>query len=104
VGRDQVVVRRFLLFRQACFRSPAPRSAFKGMTVVQEAVQHGGDLRTIPQQLAPVLHRLVVSIVPARSCRCITTSSISLALAARPETRWQFIFLLNIKSKLSSVF
>src|SRR5438876_836480 len=40
---------------------PAPRPAFEDMTVVEEAVEHGGDGGTIAEQFSPVLNWTVRS-------------------------------------------
>jgi hypothetical protein len=39
----------FLLIRQVCFGSPAPRSAFQDVTVMEQAVQHGGDCGAVTE-------------------------------------------------------
>src|SRR5262249_32836932 len=52
---------RFLVIRQVCFSSPAPRSAFQDVPVVKQTIEHGGDRGTIAEQFAPVFHRAVGS-------------------------------------------
>ena len=54
--RDEIVLLCRLLRRQICFCAPASRTAFEYMSVVKQAVEHGGDRRTVSQQLAPVFH------------------------------------------------
>jgi hypothetical protein len=39
----------FLLIRQVCFGSPAPWSAFQDVTVMEQAVQHGGDCGAVTE-------------------------------------------------------
>ncbi len=59
VARDKVLLSFFLLVRQACFCSPAPRPAFEDMAMMEEAVEHSGDGRAVAEQFSPVLHRAV---------------------------------------------
>ena len=54
-ARDSVVLSCSFLWRQVYFRTPTARTAFENMTMMEEAIQHGGDGGAIPQQLAPVL-------------------------------------------------
>jgi hypothetical protein len=44
-----------LLWRQVYFRAPTPRTAFENMTIMEEAIEHGGDGGAISQQFAPVV-------------------------------------------------
>src|SRR5712692_939011 len=53
---DSVVLPCSLLWRQVYFRTPTPRPAFEHMTMMEEAIQHGGDGGAISQQFAPVVH------------------------------------------------
>src|SRR5215467_12456890 len=52
---------RFLLIRQVCFSSPAPWSALQDVTMMEKAVEHGGDRGAVAEQFAPVFHRPVGS-------------------------------------------
>ena len=45
--RDEIVLLCRLLRKQVCFCTPATRTAFEYMSVVQQAVEHGGDGRTV---------------------------------------------------------
>src|SRR6516165_6090320 len=56
---DSVVLLFRLLGRRVCFCAPTPRTTFDYMSVVEEAVEHGGNSSTVAQQFAPVLHRAV---------------------------------------------
>ena len=42
-ARDSVVLPLCLLIRQVHFGSPTPWAAFQNVTVMEEAVEHGGD-------------------------------------------------------------
>src|SRR5579872_832243 len=61
VAGDSVVLPCLRLWRQVSFRTPAPRTAFEYMPMMQKAVEHGGDGSAVSQQLAPVLYRPVGS-------------------------------------------
>src|SRR6516164_4997102 len=61
VAQDVTLFIRFLLIRQVCFGSPAPRSALQDVTVVEKAIQHGRDRGAVTEQFAPVFHRAVGS-------------------------------------------
>ena len=50
-GRDPYLS-RFLLIKQVCFGSPAPRTTFQDVTMVEKTIQHGGDCGTIAEQFA----------------------------------------------------
>ena len=52
---DYVVLPCSLLWRQVYFRTPTPRTAFEYMTMMEKAVEHGGNGGAISQQFAPVL-------------------------------------------------
>src|SRR5260370_10116842 len=53
---DSVVLPRGFLRRQVYFRAPTSRTAFENMTVMEEAIEHGGDGCAVPQQFSPVVH------------------------------------------------
>src|SRR5260370_29221927 len=53
---DSVVLSCSLLWRQVYFCAPTPRTAFEYVTMMEEAIEHGGDGGTISQQFAPVFH------------------------------------------------
>jgi hypothetical protein len=59
-GRDPYLS-CFLLIRQVCFGSPAARSAFQDVPVVEQTVEHGGDCSAVAEQFAPVFLRTVGS-------------------------------------------
>jgi len=46
---DSVVLSCRLLWRQVYFRTPAPRTTFEYMTVMEKAIEHCGDGGTISQ-------------------------------------------------------
>jgi hypothetical protein len=49
------------LILQVHFSAPAAGAAFEDMTVMEEAVKHGGNGSTVAEELSPVLHRTVGS-------------------------------------------
>ncbi len=51
--------RSWLLFLRIKYSSPAPRTAFQHVPVVQQAVEHGAHGCRVAQQFAPVFHRAV---------------------------------------------
>src|SRR5258708_17420962 len=51
---DSVVLPRGFLRRQVYFRAPTSRTAFENMTVMEEAIEHGGDGCAVTQPLSPV--------------------------------------------------
>src|SRR5712692_4315799 len=53
---DSVVLPCSLLWRQVYFRTPTPGTAFEYMTMMKEAIEHGGDGGAISQQFAPVVY------------------------------------------------
>src|ERR1019366_8447700 len=40
----------------ACFGAPTSRAALEHVSVVQQAIQHGGDSGAVAQQLSPVVY------------------------------------------------
>src|SRR5258707_8641920 len=52
---DSVVLPRGFLRRQVYFRAATSRTAFENMTVMEEAIEHGGDGRAVNQQFAPIV-------------------------------------------------
>ena len=48
---------RRLLWRQVCFRAPTPRTAFKYMAVMEEAIEHSGNGGAVAE--ASVVHRSI---------------------------------------------
>ena len=55
---------RFTFFppdRQVHFGAPTARAAFKHVTVMEEAVEHGGHRSAVTEELSPVLHRTIGS-------------------------------------------
>src|ERR1700736_1178416 len=56
---DSVVLPCSLLWRQVHFRAPTPRTTFEYMTMMEEAIEHGGDGRAVSQQFAPVVYGAV---------------------------------------------
>ena len=53
---DSVVLSCSLLWKQVYFRAPTPRTAFEYVTMMEEAIEHGGDGGAVSQQFAPVFH------------------------------------------------
>ena len=47
-ARDQVVLPRLAVIEQACFSTPTPWATLENVTMMEEAVEHGGHGRTIP--------------------------------------------------------
>src|SRR5260370_17284787 len=83
---DSVVLPRGFLRRQVYFRAPTSRTAFENMTVMEEAIEHGGQRCAFTPKVAPVLHwallagRKTVSLIasplnippfPARPPACL---------------------------------
>src|SRR5258708_97067 len=54
-GRGLSCFTRGFLRRQVYFRAPTSRTAFENMTVMEEAIEHGGDGCAVTQQFAPVV-------------------------------------------------
>ena len=50
-----------LFFAGVAAHAPAAWSAAKHVTVLEQAIEHGGDRRRIAEELAPVLHRAIRS-------------------------------------------
>ena len=46
-ARDQVVLPRLAVIEQACFSTPTPWATLENVTMMEEAVEHGGHGRTI---------------------------------------------------------
>ena len=47
-ARDQVVLPRLAVIEQACVSTPTPWATLENVTMMEEAVEHGGHGRTIP--------------------------------------------------------
>ena len=57
--RDRVVLAFCLLVGQVHFGSPTTWTAFKDVTVVQQAIEHGGDRGAVTEQFSPILDRTI---------------------------------------------
>src|SRR5262249_42438133 len=44
---------------EVAFRPPTPRATLEHMSVMEQAVQHGGNRRHVAQHFSPVFHRTV---------------------------------------------
>ena len=45
-ARDQVVLPRLAVIEQACFSTPTPWATLENVTMMEEAVEHGGHGRS----------------------------------------------------------
>ena len=52
LARDSVSSTSLPLIRQVHFTAPTARAAFENVTVIEEAVEHGGDGGTVTEELA----------------------------------------------------
>src|SRR6516162_2956558 len=54
-----VAAGRSLCVAGSCYGAPAPRAALEHVTVMEDAVKHGGNRGHVAEQFAPVFHRSV---------------------------------------------